>query len=92
VTDHNRMIWVSITGDGIYQTLYMPEVPRKGDILWLHSLTLGVAPEVEVVVSKVEWARDQTQAFTSPLDGIYPRLTVRRTHYEVERARKAKES
>jgi hypothetical protein len=77
MTDYSRLFWVSVEGNGIYETLYMPVVPRKGDYLWLSSLTLGVRKEPEVIVSKVEWARDQTQAFGETL-GIHARLTVRR--------------
>jgi hypothetical protein len=78
MTDYSRMFNVSIVGSGIYETLYMPVVPRKGDILWLSSLTMGRSKVREVLVSKVEWARDQTNAF-GELDGIHARITVRRT-------------
>lgn len=48
-----------IQGKGIYETLHLPAIPRKGDILWLGSLTRGACPIKEVLVSKVEWAMDQ---------------------------------
>jgi hypothetical protein len=73
------MISVSILGDGIYETMRLPEVPRKGDILWLASLTMGRSNVPEVVVSKVEWARDQTAwAYDKETEGIHVWLTVRR--------------
>ena len=72
------LISVSVSGRDIYEWLAMPVVPRKGDILWLSSLTRGHSDVVEVVVSKVEWARDQT-VWGPPHDGIHARLTVRRT-------------
>ena len=65
-------IYVRISGNGIYETLMMPEVPRKGDILWLSSLTRGASPVLEVLVSKVEWSMDQA----SGIIGVW--LTVRR--------------
>lgn len=55
----NDGIFVRITGNHIYTTLWMPAVPRKGDILWLKSLTRGAIPIEDVLVSKVEWAMDQ---------------------------------
>jgi hypothetical protein len=71
---------VSVSGRDIYEQLQMPVVPRKGDILWLSSLTRGHSDVVEVVVSKVEWARDNTAwAARTPHEGIHARLTVRRT-------------
>jgi hypothetical protein len=48
-----------IRGDDIYDSIWMPVVPRKGDILWLSSLTRGRYPDPEVLVSKVEWSMDQ---------------------------------
>jgi hypothetical protein len=65
-------IFISVQGDGIYETMSMPVIPRKGDILWLNSLTRGGSPEVEVMVSKVEWAREQQSG------AIHVWLTVRR--------------
>lgn len=74
------MIYVRVQGHDIYETLRMPEVPRKGDLLWLESLTQGRCKVVEVVVSKVEWSRDQTAYFTDKEnEGIGVWLTVRRT-------------
>lgn len=81
MTDYSRMFSVYITGSGISETLYMPVVPRKGDTLWLSSLTMGRSKVREVLVSRVEWVRDQTNAFGG-LDGIYARITVRRTREE----------
>jgi hypothetical protein len=81
------MVYVFISGGGIYETLPMPTVPRKGDILWLSSLTLGACPVLEVVVSKVEWSRDQTAAYGEN-NGIHARLTVRRTSRAVEYEKK----
>jgi len=74
------MIEVRITGHDIFEHLRMPEVPRKGDILWLSSLTRGSSEVVEVIVSKVEWARDQTAWMSDKEnEGIGVWLTVRRT-------------
>jgi hypothetical protein len=91
MTDYQRMFYVSIRGDGIFETLYMPVVPRKGDILSLSSLTMGTCKVLEAVVSKVEWVRDQTQAFTSPTDGIHAWITVRRTPLAVRFEKNQKE-
>jgi hypothetical protein len=52
--------------------MWFPETPRKGDYLWLSSLTRGAIPIAEVIVSKVEWAMDQTNG------NVHARLTVRR--------------
>ena len=54
-----EQIWVRIQGHDIYETLWMPETPRKGDVLWLSSLTRGACPVKEALVSKVEWSMDQ---------------------------------
>jgi len=74
------MIHVTIEGDGIYEHLRMPVVPRKGEVLWLTSL-IGHSERIpnEVLVSKVTWARDQTVRYTDKEhEGIRVRLTVRR--------------
>ena len=68
-------IWVSIRGDGIYETLPMAAIPRKGDILWLDSLTRNKIPEV--LVSKVEWCKDQVSG------RLHVWLTVRRINRKV---------
>jgi hypothetical protein len=74
------VISVRIQGRDIYHVMRMPEVPRKGDLLWLESLTLGAVPVREVVVSKVEWSRDQRAWATDrENEGIGVWLTVRRT-------------
>lgn len=54
------MVSVHVTGHEIYETLTMPEalVPKKGDYLWLGSLTRGVIKD-DVKVSRVEWGMDQ---------------------------------
>ena len=72
------MIYVRIQGHDIFETLRMPEVPRKGDLLWLESLTRGGCKVTEVIVSKVEWSRDQS-AINYENEGIGVWLTVRRT-------------
>ena len=71
-------IWMSIKGDGIYETITLPQVPRKGDVLWLSSLTRGANKIPEVLVSKVEWATDQTSGET------HVWLTVRRINKVVK--------
>lgn len=63
---------VYVRGDGIYFWLNMPEAPRKGDILWLSSLTRGACDVQEAVVSRVSWSMDQT----SGIIGAW--VTVRR--------------
>lgn len=79
------MIRVSITGLDIYETLEMPVAPRKGDRLWLRSLCGRSDLPSDVIVSKVEWVRDQTARFTDRENaGIYPRLTVRRVRPDDE--------
>jgi hypothetical protein len=65
-------IYVHITGHDIYETVFMPAVPRKGDILWLSSLTRGANPIPEVIVSKVEWSMEQQSGIVTVW------LTVRR--------------
>jgi hypothetical protein len=73
------MIHVVIKGHDIYESMRMPAVPRKGDILWLQSLSLGRSDVVEVIVSKVEWARDHTAWVNDrENEGIHAWLTVRR--------------
>ena len=73
------LITVRIQGRDIYWVGRLPEVPRKGDIIWLKSLTLGVVDVNEVVVSKVEWARSQQSwATDTETEGIHVWLTVRR--------------
>lgn len=75
------MISAHIRGHDIYETVRFPEVPRKGDILWLSSLTKGHSDVAEVMVSKVEWARDQIAwAHDKENEGIHVWLTVRRTN------------
>lgn len=75
------MISVAIRGRDIYEEVRFPEVPRKGDILWLSSLTMGRSDVVEVMVSKVEWARDQVAwVHDKENEGIHVWLTVRRTN------------
>ena len=66
-------IWMSIQGDGIYETIALPQIPRKGDVLWLRSL-MGGGDHLpnEVLVSKVEWAMEQTTR------DLHVWLTVRR--------------
>lgn len=66
-------VYVRIQGVDIYHTALMPEVPRKGDILWMSSLTRGAIPINEVQVSRVEWSMDQQ----SGIIGAW--LIVRRT-------------
>lgn len=56
---YDKGVNVIITGDDIHDNLYMPFVPRKGEILWLSSLTRGKYKEPEVLVSKVVWSMDQ---------------------------------
>ena len=68
MTDQLR--WVTIEGHDLYMHLWMPETPRKGDILWLDSLSRGVR-RGRAQVSKVEWSMDQTTGT------IHPCLTVR---------------
>ena len=53
------MTYVHIKGNGIYVTMDMPEVPRKGDILWLSSLTRGACSVLEAQVDRVEWSMNQ---------------------------------
>lgn len=78
------MISVSIRGKDIYETLRMPAIPRKGDRLWLSSLCSRSDLPNDVIVSKVEWARDQTARFTDrENEGIQVLLTVRRVPPEV---------
>lgn len=48
-----------IKGNGIYDEIWMPAAPRKGDRLWLSSLTRGRSDVLDVLVSQVEWAMDQ---------------------------------
>lgn len=48
-----------IKGKDLYHEMWMPVVPRKGDYLWLSSLTRGVSQVPEALVSKVEWSMDQ---------------------------------
>lgn len=75
------MISVNIQGHEIFETIRMPEIPRKGDLLWLNSLTSGRCPVTEVIVSRVEWARDQTaRIHDTENEGIHVWLTVRRTN------------
>jgi len=75
------MIHVHIVGHDIYEQVQMPIVPRKGEILWLRSLTLGASKIIEVQVSKVEWSRDQKAWITDEQNnGISAWLTVRRTN------------
>ena len=52
-------VYVRIQGHNIYHTMFMPIVPRKGDILWLSSLTRGAYDISEVIVSRVEWSMEQ---------------------------------
>ena len=60
------LISVSVSGRDIYEWLAMPVVPRKGDILWLSSLTRGHSDVVEVVVSKGGvWAVTMDSALAS---------------------------
>lgn len=65
-------ITLNIKGHDIYEQVRLPFVPRKGDILWLGSLTRGRVKVPEVIVSKVEWAMDQTTG------EVHVWLTVRR--------------
>ena len=71
-------VHVIITGKDIYDDLWMPEAPRKGDLLWLGSLTRGRFPINEVLVSTVEWSMDQTSGMISAW------VKVRRTKNSVE--------
>jgi hypothetical protein len=72
-------VTVHISGHDIYETLAMPVVPRKGDILALSSLTMGRCKVLDVVVVGVEWTRDQTQAFRGDNEGIGAWVYVHRT-------------
>lgn len=57
--NRDSWVYVHINGHDLYVApLWMPQVPRKGDVLWLGSLTRG-ATEGDVQVSRVEWAMDQ---------------------------------
>lgn len=49
-----------IVGHKIYDELWMPMAPRKGDRLWLSSLTRGRVNVRDAIVSNVEWSMDQT--------------------------------
>jgi hypothetical protein len=73
-------VTVHICGHGIYETLTMPVVPRKGDILALSSLTMGRCKVLDAVVVGVEWTRDQTQAFTGENEGIGAWVYVHRVN------------
>lgn len=65
---------VIISGKDLHYDLMMPEAPRKGDFLWISSLTRGAYSKIyEAQVSKVEWVMDQTSGVISAW------LTVRRT-------------
>lgn len=64
--------YVHIRGKNIYHTMHMSFIPRKGDILWLGSLTRGAISVPQVIVSKVEWAMEQQSGTPSVW------LTVRR--------------
>lgn len=63
-------VTVHISGHDIYETLTMPEVPRKGDILALSSLTMGRCKVLDVVVVGVEWTRNQVGWPTNDNEGI----------------------
>jgi hypothetical protein len=79
------LIDVTIRGRDIFEKVRMPVVPRKGDHIWLSSLTMGRADVSDVVVSRVEWARDQTAwARNTPHEGIHAWVTVRRTKPDPE--------
>jgi len=72
------MINVIITGRDIHERMRLPAVPRRGDHLWLSSL-VGRGDVLDVIVSKVEWARDQTVRYTDrEHEGVHVWLTVRR--------------
>jgi hypothetical protein len=64
-------VHVVIKGHDIYENLWMPVVPRKGDVLWLSSLTRGAVKGLEGTVSRVEWAMEQMTG------NIYAIVTVR---------------
>ena len=72
------LICMSVQGDDIYEHISLPAVPRKGDTLWLSSLTRGSSKLSQVLVSKVEWAMDQTYGQT------HVWLTVRRINKVVK--------
>jgi hypothetical protein len=67
-------IYVIIKGNDVYETLRMPQVPSKGDILWLSSLTRGRSKYLEAQVSRIEWAMDQRSGTVTAW------LTVRVNH------------
>ena len=70
----DRRFYVTIYGSGIRVTGWLPELPRKGDILHLRSLCKydDTLPN-DVIVSKVEWALEQAANF------FHYSITVRRT-------------
>jgi len=78
------VIRVTISGNDIHQTMRLPAIPRKGDFLWLSSL-VGHSDGIprEVIVSKVEWARDQADRYIDKEnEGVHVWITVRRTKEE----------
>ena len=72
------LIYMSVQGDDIYEHIALPQVPRKGDVLWLGSLTRGASKIPEVLVSKVEWAMEQSSG------QLHVWLTVRRINRKVK--------
>lgn len=73
------MIAVHIEGSGIYETIRMPAAPRKGDVLWLGSLTLGASQVEEAVVSEVAWAKDNANYMhDKENEGVHVWVKVRR--------------
>ncbi len=68
-----KRIPVYISGQGT--TLWLPAVPRKGEVLDLGSLTRGQI-HGRFLVSRVEWKMEQTSG------EIHVWLTVRRINHE----------
>ena len=72
------LIYMTVQGDEIFEHISLPHVPRKGDVLWLSSLTRGSSKIPEVLVSKVEWAMEQTSG------QLHLWITVRRINRKVK--------
>ena len=72
------LIYMSVQGDEIYEHISLPQIPRKGDVLWLGSLTRGESKIPEVLVSKVEWAMEQSSG------QLHLWITVRRINRKVK--------
>lgn len=65
---------VLVTGRDIHEWIDMPECPRRGDFLWLSSLTRGACDVPEAQIIKVEWAMEQMSGM------VHPWVKVRRSH------------